>query len=1224
MPRIKTVPFAAAMALTACVSEPAPDLAQDDQAIASNEGKFDVAIDAPWRIEPRTQLVANPEPQPGQECFGASCVVRYPAIPIQLTVHDADAFTDALPPTTGTPATYAELQLGDFLDVTVTERAEGHTDVRTFQIGQLREIETLAAAWPNPNRAGAASYQPDHRVCKAWENPWCAPSFRDVGNTNEWHATLMYRPRAQTLGTDVELDVTMRISRRDSAGEGDYRITEHLRVHLAAASLPRFGPGWAYGDLHYHSQGTDNDGESAYAYRGVLQAMAAMGLDFVVAADHASNSAQATNVDPVDIASWTFIESNFNALRDMSPARYRHLHDWLHLAGGGNHQVAQTYRWQDWGLPAIPQIILGGEVDAIPELGTADLADGLRYGNGRRYRWFDACRQLPPAILGLPWDYPCDRFYDPVPGSGQLTLNMAKVRAGLVEQREPGRYLLKDPQGRGLDFARQHLIYVPSTLDHDGFVSSSTGTWGGGSRRLADILRQDFEQRGLGHAFLAHPVAAASGSGFGRVGPDIVPYSDAQLETAFASRHVLGLQLWNEDARVATPVPGAGVGAINWITARASGAVELDWWPSWRWGFAERRSPARGLQQGTAAWDKLLLWGLDPARTGGLPWLTSGQPRRVFMAGGSDAHGDLNVRRDGAVRGTDEVTDTAIGKPRNLVFVGTPAGVDATPDGSQPRSWSQAQLVGGLASGQFAVTDGPAARIAIDVNRNGVIDDGDVAMGGVRTVAKGERVPIVVEFMSTPEFGKVTGIDLYVGVHADALRQGMIYAPFDHGLHGDEVTDTNGDGDVDLQATWAQTHVHAPTGRRFERLNDHYWGDVTLRLGVADHPFGQVVRRTFELDPARFPVLSFDCNEAVDRLEMPDRLFVRAFVRSAGKAPVPGEACDPLREECLERWAFTNPVWAVTPPPLPTGVVPPVVGTVPPPAPFEAVTTVEAVRVERRQGRQFDRGLNSQCFDGTYYTGSPGTWPGDPWRSFYAIAARRAANGWNGVATSAVFPSNTWLVDGGHGQHFNLGWGVASLYFNPHVWPGAGSSFGCAYVVFNGIRAKWFELAAENGALGYPVTDERYYGGGAYQYFDKGAVFWKAALGTVVLPGELAVRHLELMRAGGAAFPTWSGTIASQPAGQTALLENGARLFAKGGGAAFVVDGAILARYQALGGALSFLGYPIADAQTTAAGTRSQRFEGGTLFSGADMDLGVCIQAGALREPRPLPDRPGQ
>ena len=50
---------------------------------------------------------------------------------------------------------------------------------------------------------------------------------------------------------------------------------------------------------------------------------------------------------------------------------------------------------------------------------------------------------------------------DPVPGSGQLTLNMAKVRAGLVEAREPGRYLLKDPQGRGLGFARQHLNYVP-------------------------------------------------------------------------------------------------------------------------------------------------------------------------------------------------------------------------------------------------------------------------------------------------------------------------------------------------------------------------------------------------------------------------------------------------------------------------------------------------------------------------------------------------------------------------------------------------------------------------------------------------------------------------------------------------------------------------------------------------------------------------------------------
>jgi hypothetical protein len=179
-------------------------------------------------------------------------------------------------------------------------------------------------------------------------------------------------PRAQALGTDVELDVTMRISRRDGAGEGDYRITEHLRVHLAAASLPRFGPGWAYGDLHYHSQGTDNDGESAYAYRGVLQAMAAMGLDFVVAADHASNSAQATNVDPVDIASWTFIEST-SARSATCPQRYRHLPRWLYLR-----------QRQPSGGADLPLAGLGGCRRSAAHLGGESTRSGARDLDRRR------------------------------------------------------------------------------------------------------------------------------------------------------------------------------------------------------------------------------------------------------------------------------------------------------------------------------------------------------------------------------------------------------------------------------------------------------------------------------------------------------------------------------------------------------------------------------------------------------------------------------------------------------------------------------------------------------------------------------------------------------------------------------------------------------------------------------------------------------------------------
>ena len=54
--------------------------------------------------------------------------------------------------------------------------------------------------------------------------------------------------------------------------------------------MPRFNDArWAYGDLHFHGQGTDNEGEDGYSYRSVIRAMGAMGIDFVLASEHASD-----------------------------------------------------------------------------------------------------------------------------------------------------------------------------------------------------------------------------------------------------------------------------------------------------------------------------------------------------------------------------------------------------------------------------------------------------------------------------------------------------------------------------------------------------------------------------------------------------------------------------------------------------------------------------------------------------------------------------------------------------------------------------------------------------------------------------------------------------------------------------------------------------------------------------------------------------------------------
>jgi len=643
-------------------------------------------------------------------------------------------------------------------------------------------------------------------------------------------------------------------------------------------------------------------------------------------------------------------------------------------------------------------------------------------------------------------------------------------------------------------------------------------------------------------------------------------------------------------------VAPTGARDASWSDIAANGRYELDPRFSHRWSWMHRVSPDAQLHNGSATWDKMLLWGLDPRRTGALPWLPSGQPRRVLMAGGSDSHGDLNYRRYGEVDGTSGVGDSAIGKPRNLVFLGAPQGPDIAADGTQARSWSHEQIAGGLATGQFGVTDGPASRVRLDTNHNGTRDDTDVPMGGVTQLARGAHAPVVVEWVTTPEFGRVTAVELYVGVHSDALGTGMVYAPFNHGVRG--PNDPSG----------ASTTVAGPAGQWFYRLNDHYWGDATgtLRRNNPVTEYGVVNRLTFDIDPARFPVLGFDCRDLVTQTVLPDRFYVRAFVRTDGNPPQ-ARSCDVLYPECVQRYAFSNPVWVTTPPPAPSGTIifPP--GITPTPAAFEPVGTSEAVRVVRRSGRVFDRGDGSTCASGV-----PPAPPNEWWRYAPAIDQKRLALGWPTASNQSGL-----LADNGGAAHFANN---ASIYFNPHVAPGASGSWGCAYSVRNGIRDVWWQSGSENGALGYPVTDERYWGGGAYQYFDKGALFWKSGVGTVTLRGEVAVRHLELMRQGFAAFPISAAAVATFPAGEVAVFDNGSRIYGSAATGAHLVDGEFLTRYLAQGGPQSSLGYPLGDPEIGDGGVRFQRFVGGSMF--AMPKTGFCQKYGPFSWFADLPGHP--
>jgi hypothetical protein len=884
--------------------------------IASVEGSIEAAVDAPWRLEP------IPTGGPGD------VTDSYPDIPIVVSVHDAAQQEDP----------EVALDVGLFCGVVVRERLNGvplQVDYRDGELTpysfvdydsfipatapQVREIE-VSGPWPATT---AGPILPS--LCRQWAGEDCTLQ-RDLAPTTEWHATIMYRPaqldpRAwfpYRNGDDVELEVTAIFAPRGRpcptsiafyhAAKGDrlgvdgyglHSVGAELRVHLGEAGLPRFDGGWVYGDLHYHAQGTDNEGESAYAHRPVLQAMRALGLDFAFATDHASDSSsgQVTDADDIYIDNVSLpgphvlseiaqslldyldaglpFATTVSAARDMHETRFRFLANHLNAAGtGANAEVLKVAP----GLAFAPQLFQGAEVDVVPEVSADEARRGrLIYGYDMEYRFMNACTDVPPLITALErwstYDLCQHGLTDATPDPNRFTVNDIQI---ITDQYH----------------ARQHLLHLPTSSTRiDTFVSGRTSLYGGASRALSEVLQHEYTEARKGIAFLAHPADAAFGRHLGRLGPDLVPYSQVQLETAFQAQDLLGLQLWNEDPRLAT------------------GTME----------------PYMLLVLGTQSWDRMLQWGLRDSMTRGLSWLEPGEPRRVFMAGGSDAHGDLNYRRLGRREGEDGRHDTAIGKPRNLVFVGEERARRVVAGDVAVGALGQEQVTDALRSGNFAVTDGPALRIVVDVNGNGRIDDADVPMGGVADLASG-RLPLIVEWKSTPEFKELESVAIYLGV-SDGERT-MLYASPSHGVHAvgfgaptpDKVyEDTHGVDHVSLVGGYMQDS----TGALFVPIpaGAGMMGQRAITLDLADFPVGTLHEEPGvpgKCEPNGYcnrPGYGDLCDEICEpdgpatltfrNPTSPLRVYARAFAITRRVQAVPCET-----EACVARLAYTNPVWA--------------------------------------------------------------------------------------------------------------------------------------------------------------------------------------------------------------------------------------------------------------------------------------------------------------------------
>jgi len=149
-----------------------------------------------------------------------------------------------------------------------------------------------------------------------------------------------------------------------------------------------------------------------------------------------------------------------------------------------------------------------------------------------------------------------------------------------------------------------------------------------------------------------------------------------------------------------------------------------------------------------------------------------------------------------------------------------------------------------------------------------------------------------------------------------------------------------------------------------------------------------------------------------------------------------------------------------------------------------------------------------------------------------------------------------------------------------------------AWAVRGAINAGWDKLGGSAGALGVPIEDERYSGDAVSQKFTGGELTWNLGTKTFTsVPAELAdglgglevptdpttLMNLAWRASGGLGGPL--GARQGQPTvvgdNGTAQAYAGGKVFYSPDTGAHAVTGAILSKYESLGGPTGDLGYPV-------------------------------------------------
>ena len=148
------------------------------------------------------------------------------------------------------------------------------------------------------------------------------------------------------------------------------------------------------------------------------------------------------------------------------------------------------------------------------------------------------------------------------------------------------------------------------------------------------------------------------------------------------------------------------------------------------------------------------------------------------------------------------------------------------------------------------------------------------------------------------------------------------------------------------------------------------------------------------------------------------------------------------------------------------------------------------------------------------------------------------------------------------------------------------------------ISDKYLQLGGANGLLGPALTPELgAANGGLKQDFQNGSIYWQAATGAHEVHGLIRAKWLALGGEGSfVGYPTSDETAARDTVGRFNQFQ-GAVVFWHPDTGAFELHGLILARWNEMGGESSVLGYPATDETATADGVGSfNHFEHGSIF----------------------------